>query len=492
MEITYIKKNNQTLLFQIILNDDENRIGIGQGGSEIELLENTFSFDLPVFVKEIHPDLIALTLLTIVLPWVKTKISFPVKISTNFAELIESNCGLKVIGVNKSLSSRSFGEKDAVSFSGGVDSVAVTQIIPDDSVKLMFLRKDHENIDNVQPNYSIVAQKQIIDEFENAYYVKSDIEHIVGPMPQYPTWTTLSTPCFLLADYFNLKSINYGSIVGSSDIKDGKKFKRRDYPDKMWASLFRGVGIYLSKPVAGITEIGTSTIVHKSGFDEIATSCQFGAMNEPCMRCFKCFRKYLMNIAVNNYDISEDIIDVFLRQKNIQEHILGKPPLYFQHIFMYALKYADLKHKHVVLSLFREKILLANDNIEWCERQYDDALDRFVPDSDLRDVVRQKMRVFLKNMDRDDVLIFENWDLNTDYNNDSIQKRLNEIDVILGYIFDTISSNERLQLDQKNEYIAELKNSASFQLGDLFFRSVQKPYKLLTYPYNFIKILLKK
>ncbi len=48
------------------------------------------------------------------------------------------------------------------------------------------------------------------------------------------------------------------------------------------------------------------------------------------------------------------------------------------------------------------------------------------------------------------------------------------------------------QIKQKNEYISELKNSASFQLGNLFFRSVQKPYKFLTYPYNFVKILLKK
>ncbi len=37
----------------------------------------------------------------------------------------------------------------------------------------------------------------------------------------------------------------------------------------------------------------------------------------------------------------------------------------------------------------------------------------------------------------------------------------------------------------------DIKQSKSFRLGDLFFRSIKKPYKFITYPYNFIKILIK-
>jgi glycosyltransferase involved in cell wall biosynthesis len=44
---------------------------------------------------------------------------------------------------------------------------------------------------------------------------------------------------------------------------------------------------------------------------------------------------------------------------------------------------------------------------------------------------------------------------------------------------------------EKDNAVENIKKSKSFQLGDLFFRSVKEPYKLLTYPYNFIKILLK-
>ncbi len=37
-----------------------------------------------------------------------------------------------------------------------------------------------------------------------------------------------------------------------------------------------------------------------------------------------------------------------------------------------------------------------------------------------------------------------------------------------------------------------IKSSKTYRLGDLFFRSIRKPHKLLTYPYNFARIVLEK
>lgn len=55
------------------------------------------------------------------------------------------------------------------------------------------------------------------------------------------------------------------------------------------------------------------------------------------------------------------------------------------------------------------------------------------------------------------------------------------------------------QIQERNKQIAENRKrndefiaSKSYRLGNLFFRSIKKPYKLVTYPYNFIKILLEK
>ncbi len=45
------------------------------------------------------------------------------------------------------------------------------------------------------------------------------------------------------------------------------------------------------------------------------------------------------------------------------------------------------------------------------------------------------------------------------------------------------------QMEQENR---DLKKSKSFQLGNLFFRSMRDPYKLITFPINFINILFQK
>ena len=48
------------------------------------------------------------------------------------------------------------------------------------------------------------------------------------------------------------------------------------------------------------------------------------------------------------------------------------------------------------------------------------------------------------------------------------------------------------QLQQKDQENIKLRNSKSFQIGNLFFRSVKRPYKLITFPVNFIHILIQK
>ena len=58
------------------------------------------------------------------------------------------------------------------------------------------------------------------------------------------------------------------------------------------------------------------------------------------------------------------------------------------------------------------------------------------------------------------------------------------------------SSNEATLLEEKMRLIEHdlisLKKSKSFALGNLFFRSIEKPYKILTFPINFVRILFAK
>ncbi len=63
---------------------------------------------------------------------------------------------------------------------------------------------------------------------------------------------------------------------------------------------------------------------------------------------------------------------------------------------------------------------------------------------------------------------------------------------------DTINNNQIVKVVKKDagtknkkSLLLELQNSKSFKLGDLFFRSIKKPYKLITFPINLLIILIK-
>lgn len=494
MIISYISKSAQELHFKITLEPNESKKATGQDNA-IELVGDSFCFIFPFPVEHIHPDLLALAILTVVYPWVEDEIRFPEDVSLHFANSIRGNCKFVVTNIDKNLSSRKLGDRDAISFSGGSDSIAATRVLPEDTVKLMFLRKEHKYIEDIHQHYSINAQKEIIRMFENAYCIESDLEHVVGPFPQYPTWATLSLQCILLADHFNLKSVNFGTIVGSTEIKDGKKYKRIDRLNGFWSPLFKSVGLLICKPVAGMTEVATASIVKASNLDHIATSCQYGSMNLPCMECFKCFRKYLLVSAISCEKLSSNTIGSFLKQRSIQKYLLGEPPLYFHHIFMWALSKIDVEKSHLAIKLFKEKLLLSNNTIEWCERHYADGITRFIPDQKLRNIVQGKISDYITPMSKEDVSTYENWDLYRDYAGDTIGEKLKLIDNMLIYIFENINdceSNLRTiqglqnntqkqnkDIQKLHNQINKLANSKSYRLGNLLIRSIKKPYKLL-------------
>ncbi|MCK4636061.1 MAG: hypothetical protein KAT32_04300 [Candidatus Moranbacteria bacterium] len=56
---------------------------------------------------------------------------------------------------------------------------------------------------------------------------------------------------------------------------------------------------------------------------------------------------------------------------------------------------------------------------------------------------------------------------------------------------DAIINTRDNQVAQKEEIISNLQSSKSFQLGGLFFRSIKKPYKLITFPVNLIRIFIR-
>ncbi|XLQ20252.1 MAG: glycosyltransferase [Candidatus Moraniibacteriota bacterium] len=76
------------------------------------------------------------------------------------------------------------------------------------------------------------------------------------------------------------------------------------------------------------------------------------------------------------------------------------------------------------------------------------------------------------------------------YRNKNLEN-INDIDELRCILRDQKKENNK-QIQENNRQVLELKESRSFRLGDLFFRSLRKPYKLLTFPFNLFKIITEK
>ena len=69
----------------------------------------------------------------------------------------------------------------------------------------------------------------------------------------------------------------------------------------------------LTSNVAGISEVGTSIIVEKSSLGFVAQSCIRGSWGSPCKNCWKCFRKIILDAAIQNENVDEDLISNIFR-----------------------------------------------------------------------------------------------------------------------------------------------------------------------------------
>jgi hypothetical protein len=403
--------------YKIELEESDTNIAEGQvSGKNIELYQYEFSFKFPKALKSLHPDLEACALLTIVKPWINKRITLPCDVSSHFAQIVKQEFGVHITNINSSLKKRLPRTNPGLSFSGGVDSIATYLIMPKNTVGIFCARMDHHIVGNSNHNYNPQAQIETLKNFKNSKIVFTDLEHIVKPFPQYPTWVALSSPCLFLADDYDLNSIAYGSILAADYIHNGEKFNNYNKKQSGWFKLFSAVGTPISKPVNGLSEIGTAIITENNNLTEIATSCAYGTFKHPCMKCKKCFRKYLITTAIRQEVLSKETIDTFLAQKQIQQFILDtNMPIYCQHTIMWALNSLNL-NDFPILKCFKRKIFFKKINIDFLNRYYKPSLNNTFPKK-IRKNVKTSILQYIQPMNKKMEKNLENWDLKSEYEN---------------------------------------------------------------------------
>jgi len=230
-------------------------------------------WQLPIKLKDIHPDLLFL---------VECLLSY----SYYKDEIVER--------MVKHVFTRKQGKHPGLCFSGGVDSLAAQIIMPKDT-RLVYHKREMQIPGNC--NYENV--KALFEKLEQEVFVvpsNSDMFRMVhGDMCGYSSVFCCGLGVVLMADYLDLGYFATGMVLDSSylsglgnkyeDISTGEEF--------IWKPFFEKAGLPFYFPVASVGEVVTHKICKESGLLDLTVSCFVGTN---CNKCIKCYRKLLVDL----------------------------------------------------------------------------------------------------------------------------------------------------------------------------------------------------
>ena len=290
--------------------------------------------------SKIHHDHLALITLMSVHPFVHEVLNMDLKVSSEFAKVIQDLCPFNVEFASTKGKEYvpSPNSRPCLAFSGGVDSTAALMLMPKDTVCAWLDRPQLTE----RTLYNKSAANATMDFAEKSGFevhkVYCDVEHLRNPVG-FPVDLTSGMTAIAIASQRNIDCIAYGMVMESSYRTGHAKY--RDYPRsthyKMWAPLFAAAGIPLFLPVGGVSEVCTSTIVLKSPFNGAARSCIRGEWPEPCNNCWKCFRKTMVDNRILNKPISNEEMAKWISVKEVK-YKLKSWPVSHENVLAWALK----------------------------------------------------------------------------------------------------------------------------------------------------------
>jgi hypothetical protein len=401
-----------TLGLKLRLDDHEKLAGIGQQGMSIRLVTNDTVIRHPSISERVHPDLVALAILSVVIPWVGRLLLLDVPVSQGFSDAVEAAFGLGVGPVDEGLVPRPRGERIGLLYSGGADSGALLGLLPSDSPLIFLKRIRHRRVPNRATHLRVDVSEYFARKVETPQrrlqVASTDLEFLCQPFPTFPTWPAVGIGAVLLADHLDLGAVASGLILGGRYMRHGLRFDPDSENDQAWRTVFDAVGLPLLRGTEGATEILTYELAHRAGLSEITRSCQLGTIEAPCWNCKVCLRRELIRAAHLNEPLPRQLLDNIATNEKVLAPLMGRPPYYQQHIFEYTLARVP-GLEGTVLETAMNHLRPSRSGTEWLRRYYSPALDK-IPDP-WRDPFERKLMESADFMSEAERLIVESWDV---------------------------------------------------------------------------------
>ena len=227
-------------------------------------------------------------------------------------------------------------------------------LMPKDTILAYHERNFTSMLNHSLPHSTFIAIKERTN--REVLCIPSNHEKIRTFSGKKTGFSTANGACvhlILLADYLDLSSIAFGTVIENTWLKKGLKY--RDFSSShywnYWPKKFEQAGLMYVLPINHITEAGALSICNQSAFSAVVNSCLRGRDGEWCGKCWKCFLKN--GPLGRKIDSSSKEISFFLNKK----------PLRTAQHALWALKVQGLENLAPHLSVHINEIFLGGTKL---------------------------------------------------------------------------------------------------------------------------------
>ncbi len=408
-----IRTSESLFTFSFALEEGERRTGPTKKGLVDYVARGDCRFDLPEGWRSgcVHPDLLAAVALAISNHVVGERLLLNSPVSAALHEKVKEVFGFRLEPVDPALEPRTApaNSRPALCYSGGVDSTAALQLAPSDTV-CVFLERveppDESRGGKYQKEAALTACALLRELGRAVLAVQSGMEDVRKPTG-FANDLTMAAPVMLLADHLGIDSIAYGLIMESAYLKQGHRF--RDYARTKHFLRYGGVaetvGLPFNLVTSGLSEVVTSRLVLQSPYHHVAQSCVRGSFAEPCMCCWKCFRKRMLESVLLEETLPAHVYDRMFAIPDVHKE-LAKVPIKHENVMAFIVQGYQGDHPEML----RWKQTLGTDDLDlrWTTRWYPKS-EEVLADK-YRNRCRENISRWVEPMDDADRENMESWD----------------------------------------------------------------------------------